>query len=128
MKFGNVYWEQRALDDEAKSASILAIGDSWFWYPKNNLLNPIFNVLGASRVGVGMLPRGEVALIIAGIGLTRGVIDEQLFGVAIMMTVITTLVAPVALVPLFRNGGSGRRNGAVDAGIGNPGAETEKSA
>ena len=73
-----------------------------------------FNLRGAARVGIGMLPRGEVALIIAGIGLSRGVIDADLFGVSIMMTVVTTLVAPILLVPLFQHGGSGRR-GAVEA-------------
>ena len=69
-----------------------------------------FNRRGAWRVGLGMLPRGEVALIIAGIGLSRNVIDQDLFGVAIMMTVVTTLIAPVLLVPAFRSGRSGRRN------------------
>jgi len=69
-----------------------------------------FNSLGAARVGVGMLPRGEVALIVAGIGLTRGVIEQDLFGVAILMTVVTTLIAPIILVPLFRKSGSGRRS------------------
>ncbi|MCL0044528.1 cation:proton antiporter, partial [Dehalococcoidia bacterium] len=34
-----------------------------------------FNIVGACRVGIGMLPRGEVALIIAGIGFAKGVID-----------------------------------------------------
>ena len=74
-----------------------------------------FNLRGATRVGIGMLPRGEVALIIAGIGLTRGVIDADLFGVSIMMTVVTTLVAPILLVPLFQRGGGGRRGAAVEA-------------
>lgn len=68
-----------------------------------------FNILGASRIGIGMLPRGEVALIIAGIGLTSGVIDRELFGVCILMTVITTLIAPVLLVRLFKNGNKGVR-------------------
>ncbi|MBI4200280.1 MAG: cation:proton antiporter [Chloroflexi bacterium] len=68
-----------------------------------------FNVRGVLRVGVGMLPRGEVALIIAGIGLTRGIVDADIFGVAILMTAVTTLVAPPLLAPLFRHGGSGRR-------------------
>lgn len=68
-----------------------------------------FTMRGAWRIGFGMLPRGEVALIIAGIGLVRGVIGQDLFGVAILMTVVTTVIAPVVLVPLFRSGGSGRR-------------------
>ena len=69
-----------------------------------------FNLRGSSRIGVGMMPRGEVALIIAGIGLSEGIIGQNLFGVSIMMTVITTLIAPLVLVPLFRTGGSGVRN------------------
>jgi Kef-type K+ transport system membrane component KefB len=67
-----------------------------------------FNKRGAWRVGLGMLPRGEVALIVAGIGLSRGVIGADLFGVSIMMTMITTLIAPIFLVPAFETGGSGR--------------------
>jgi Kef-type K+ transport system membrane component KefB len=67
-----------------------------------------FNRRGAWRVAVGMLPRGEVALIVAGIGLAAGVINREEFGVAIIMTIVTTVVAPVLLVPAFR-GGSGLR-------------------
>ena len=69
-----------------------------------------FNTLGSWRVGMGMLPRGEVALIIAGIGLSRGVIDQEIFGVSILMTLVTTLIAPIALVLLFRTEASGRRS------------------
>ena len=68
-----------------------------------------FNRRGAWRIGIGMLPRGEVALIISGIGLSRGIIGSDIFGVAIMMTVITTLLAPIILVPAFKNGGQGTR-------------------
>jgi Kef-type K+ transport system membrane component KefB len=68
-----------------------------------------FNRVGATRIALGMLPRGEVALIIAGIGLTSGVIGKDIFGVAIVMTVVTTVVAPVLLIPAFR-GGSGLRS------------------
>jgi len=65
-----------------------------------------FNRRGATRIALGMLPRGEVALIIAGIGLTSGVIGKDIFGVAIVMTIFTTVLAPVLLIPAFR-GGSG---------------------
>jgi Kef-type K+ transport system membrane component KefB len=70
-----------------------------------------FNLTGSWRIGIGMLPRGEVALIIAGIGLSRGIIGPDIFGVAILMTVVTTLMAPIILVPAFKKGGSGRRDG-----------------
>ena len=69
-----------------------------------------FNRIGATRIALGMLPRGEVALIVAGIGLTSGVIGQDIFGVAIVMTVITTVLAPVFLIPAFK-GGSGLKNG-----------------
>lgn len=68
-----------------------------------------FSARGAYRIGVGMMPRGEVALIVAGIGLSRGIVQETVFGVSIMMTLLTTVLAPLLLVPAFRLGGSGRR-------------------
>ena len=68
-----------------------------------------FNRIGSWRIGIGMLPRGEVALIISGIGLSRGIIETDLFGVSIMMTIVTTLLAPIILVPAFGKGGPGRR-------------------
>ncbi|HEY7161738.1 MAG TPA: cation:proton antiporter, partial [Acidobacteriota bacterium] len=68
-----------------------------------------FNFLGATRIGLGMIPRGEVALIIAGYGLTRGVVNQEMFGVAILMTMITTFLAPILLVPIFRIPGNGLR-------------------
>ena len=71
-----------------------------------------FNRIGATRIALGMLPRGEVALIIAGIGLTSGVIGQDIFGVAIVMTIITTVVAPVFLIPAFK-GGSGLKSETV---------------
>jgi len=60
-----------------------------------------FNKLGASRIGLGMIPRGEVALIIAGIGLANGILDQKIFGVSIMMTLITTVAAPPFLSGAF---------------------------
>ncbi|MDR0540374.1 MAG: fructose PTS transporter subunit IIA [Spirochaetaceae bacterium] len=56
-----------------------------------------FNWKGALRIGAGMVPRGEVALIIAGIGLASGVLNNQFFSIIILMTLITTLIAPTFL-------------------------------
>ena len=60
-----------------------------------------FNVLGGLRIGAGMVPRGEVALIIAGLGLSYGYLTQEIFGIGILMTLMTTVVAPPALVGLF---------------------------
>ncbi|MGH2682050.1 MAG: cation:proton antiporter [Actinomycetota bacterium] len=51
-------------------------------------------------VSVGMVPRGEVGLIIASIGLGLGIITPSLYGVVVAMTIITTLITPPALAPL----------------------------
>jgi len=69
-----------------------------------------FNRHGAVRIGTGMLPRGEVALIIAGIGLTSGVIGQDIFGIAILMTLITTLLGPLLLAGSFEDPSPGLRN------------------
>ena len=67
-----------------------------------------FNLRGAFRVGAGMLPRGEVTLITAGLGLSLGVLDAGLFGVAVISVFISSIIAPPALLRAFR-GGSGFR-------------------
>lgn len=53
-------------------------------------------------VGVGMVPRGEVGLIIAGVGLTMHAVSMELFGVAVAVSIVTTLVVPSMLKPLFK--------------------------
>jgi fructose-specific phosphotransferase system IIA component len=69
-----------------------------------------FNAKGALRIGAGMVPRGEVALIIAGIGLASGILDARLFAVVILMTLLTTIAAPPLLGFTLNMPGSGARN------------------
>ena len=49
-------------------------------------------------IGFGMLPRGEVGLIFASIGLSVGALSEELYGSVLVVVLVTTLVAP----PLLR--------------------------
>ena len=56
---------------------------------------------GAAQVGVGMIPRGEVGIVVAQIGLSLAVITDALFGVVLFMSVATTLIAPPFLRLLF---------------------------
>jgi Kef-type K+ transport system membrane component KefB len=63
---------------------------------------------GGMIVGVGMVPRGEVGLIVAGVGLLAGAlgtgdIARELFGIAVLTSIVTTLVTPAMLKPLFKN-------------------------
>lgn len=57
----------------------------------------------ALKVGVGMMPRGEVALIVALIGLQMQAISQQAYAVVIFMAGVTTLLAPPLLRYLFRH-------------------------
>ena len=54
------------------------------------------------KIGFGMLPRGEVALIMAAIGIASGALTQNLYGAVIMMTFITTLLAPIILAYLYK--------------------------
>ena len=53
-------------------------------------------------VGIGMVPRAEVGLIIAGAGLLAGAVDRELFGAAVAVSIGTTLIAPTMLRYFFR--------------------------
>jgi Kef-type K+ transport system membrane component KefB len=57
----------------------------------------------ARVVGVGMVPRGEVGIVVASIGAAEGVVDPELFGVVVGMSILTTLLAPFALRRLSRD-------------------------
>jgi Kef-type K+ transport system membrane component KefB len=52
-------------------------------------------------VGVGMVPRGEVGLIFANVGLRSGVISDAVFSALLLVVMISTFVAPPALKALF---------------------------
>lgn len=55
----------------------------------------------AGQVGMGMVPRGEVGIVVAQIGLGLKVINDALYGVVLFMAVATTLIAPPFLKLLF---------------------------
>jgi Kef-type K+ transport system membrane component KefB len=61
-------------------------------------------------IGLAMLPRGEVGLVFGALGLSRGVLDERLYGAIVIVVLITTLLAPVLL--RARLGTIGRAEGA----------------
>ncbi|MDR0361949.1 MAG: cation:proton antiporter [Planctomycetota bacterium] len=73
-----------------------------------------FTMKGAFRIGAGMVPRGEVALIVAGIGLSAGIISRDMFGAAIIMTLLTTMVAPPILTLALSISGKGVRREIVE--------------
>lgn len=56
----------------------------------------------ALRVGVGMIPRGEVGMVVAQIGLQMGIMAPRIYGIIVLMSVVTTLAAPPLLQRAFR--------------------------
>lgn len=52
-------------------------------------------------VGVGMVPRGEVGLVAAGIGSGIGAVSGDMFSVVVFMSIATTILAPPVLVRLY---------------------------
>lgn len=57
----------------------------------------------AARVGVGMVPRGEVGMVVAQIGRGLGVIPNEVYGVVVFMSIATTMVAPPLLKFTYRD-------------------------
>ena len=57
-----------------------------------------FSRLDSLRVGVGMISRGEVGLIVAGYGLSHGVVGQSVFSASVIMVLVTTMITP----PLLR--------------------------
>jgi Kef-type K+ transport system membrane component KefB len=57
----------------------------------------------AIRIGVGMIPRGEVGMVVAQIGLAMGVIEQDIYGVVVFMAVATTVIAPPLLKIAFKD-------------------------
>jgi Kef-type K+ transport system membrane component KefB len=55
----------------------------------------------ALKVGCGMLPRGEVTLIVATVGITEGLIGVEVFSVAVGIVIVTVLLTPLLLRRVF---------------------------
>src|ERR671932_1105078 len=55
------------------------------------------NKSNAMKVGIGMISRGEVGLIVAGVGATSGVLSIDIYTALIIMVAVTTIVTPIWL-------------------------------
>ncbi|MGF1515233.1 MAG: cation:proton antiporter [Elainellaceae cyanobacterium] len=76
-------------------------------------------------IGVGMIPRGEVGLVFAGVGAASGVLSESLEAAIIVMVIMTTFVAPPFLRLVFQEP-SESAEGASMVVEGNADLEAEK--
>ena len=53
-------------------------------------------------IGLGMMSRGEVGLIVAGMGATSGVFSNDVFSAVVLMVVVTTVVTPIAMTWAYK--------------------------
>ncbi len=68
-----------------------------------------FSNIDALRIGFGMIPRAEVALIIANLGRSLGLINETIFTSTILMVVVTTLITPPLLKKAYGSGNDNKK-------------------
>tara|TARA_B100000686_G_C16794782_1_gene981476 strand:- start:2854 stop:4080 length:1227 start_codon:yes stop_codon:yes gene_type:complete len=58
------------------------------------------NLHESLQVGAGMISRGEVGLIVATLGLTHGIINQEVFSITVVTVIVVTLVTPIILYKL----------------------------
>jgi len=61
--------------------------------------------LHSARVGIGMIPRGEVGMVVAQIGHSMGVVGQTVYDSVVLMSVATTLIAPPLLNWVYKEAG-----------------------
>ena len=54
------------------------------------------------RVGIGMISRGEVGLIVAGVGVTSGILASDVYSTIVIMVAVTTIITPIWLKMEYR--------------------------
>jgi Kef-type K+ transport system membrane component KefB len=88
-----VVWLSLAILAAAVASKMLGCGLGAWALPKAERL----------KVGAGMVPRGEVGMVVAKIGFSLGVITAAIYGVVVLMAVATTVAAPPLLNLAFRD-------------------------
>jgi Kef-type K+ transport system membrane component KefB len=56
-----------------------------------------YNIKDSAIIGIGMMPRGEVAMIVALIGLSKKWIEQDVYAALVMMSLLTTIIPPLLL-------------------------------
>lgn len=90
----------RALAGESVPFLLLLVAGAFLSKYAGGLAGAVLGGLSAkesSRVGIGMISRGEVGLIVATVGLAEGLVDARGFAGVVMVVVATTIVTPILL-------------------------------
>ena len=62
-----------------------------------------FSMKDSLRIGVGMISRGEVALIVANKGLNAGLMKKEYFAPIVIVVVVTTIITPILLKVVYKS-------------------------
>ena len=62
-----------------------------------------FSFKDSAKIGVGMIARGEVALIVMSKGIDANLIDSKYMTVVVMLVLVSSILAPILLKLLFKN-------------------------
>ncbi len=84
----------------ALAVILIAVFSKWLGAGLGGYLGG-FSKIESIQLGAGMIPRGEVGLIIASVGAPYNLVTEDEFAVILLMVLVTTLLTPVILRPLF---------------------------
>ena len=76
-----------------------------------------FSNMDSLAIGVGMISRGEVALIVANKGNAVGLMSTNLFGPVVIMVVVTTIITPILLKVVFSSKHAGVDSEPVQNGL-----------
>lgn len=71
------------------------------------------NEVGCLRVGVAMLPRGELALMVVVVALAAGVLSAEMLAAVVILFVVAGVLSPLLTQQVFLHGGPGTRSGAA---------------
>jgi Kef-type K+ transport system membrane component KefB len=66
------------------------------------IAEPHMEMSSVSIIGTGMMPRGEVGIIVALLGLGMDILSNDMYGIIVLMCIATTIIAPPILSVLFK--------------------------
>lgn len=72
-----------------------------------------YSLKDSAKIGVGMIARGEVALIVTNKGIDAGLLDAKYMAVVVMLVLVSSILAPILLKILFKNDINEEENGKI---------------
>ncbi len=85
----NILWISAIIIVIAIATKLLGCGLPSIFFLKNRAQG--------MRVGIGMISRGEVGLIVAGVGISQGILNSDVYSTIVIMVAVTTIITPIWL-------------------------------